>query len=90
MLQSNERFQKDVSTYNEIINSMADSHEKLEAKKLLNDLIYEVKNIDNMFLDMVYSKQLPSLGNEFKQKIVVIRKKLDSIVKSHNHDKNTD
>ena len=60
---------------------MPDGQEKLEAKKLLNDLIYEVKNMDNMFLDMVYAKQLPSLGNDMKSKIASIRKSLDNYIK---------
>jgi hypothetical protein len=78
MLQRTERFQNDVTQYNERISKMSDEKEKLEATRLLNDLIYEVKNMDNMYVDMVYAKQLASLGNEMKDKIGSIRKKLDS------------
>jgi hypothetical protein len=78
MLQRTERFQKDVKQYTETIAKMTDEKEKLEATRLLNDLIYEVKNMDNMYVDMVYAKQLASLGNEMKDKIGSIRKKLDS------------
>jgi hypothetical protein len=60
---------------------MTDEKEKLEATRLLNDLIYEVKNMDNMYVDMVYAKQLASLGNEMKDKIGSIRKKLDNKIK---------
>jgi len=77
MLQANQRFQEDVKRYTEAINDMPDSQGKIEAQKLLNDLIYEVKNMDNMFMDMVYSKQLPSLGAEIRDRITDIRKKLD-------------
>ena len=78
MLQQADRFQTDVKKYNEAIESMVDGPEKLEAKRLLNDLIHEVKNMDNMYVDMVYAKQLPTMGNEMRDKIRSIRKKLDS------------
>ncbi len=81
MLQRTQRFQEDVKRYTEQIEKLPDGQTKLEAKKLLNDLIYEVKNMDNMYMDMVYSKQLPSLGNELKDNIISIRKKLDSKLK---------
>lgn len=80
MLQRTERFQNDVKKYTTAIEKL-EGQEKLEAKKLLNDLIYEVKNMDNMFLDMVYAKQLPSMGGEMKDKIINIRKQLDSKLK---------
>ena len=84
MLQRTERFQTDVKRYTAAIEKMEDSQDKLEAKKLLNDLIYEVKNMDNMFLDMVYAKQLPSLGNEIREKIISIRKQLDVKLKERH------
>ena len=78
MLQQAERFQNDVKKYNEAIEKIVREQEKLEAKRLLNDLIHEVKNMDNMYVDMVYAKQLPTMGNEMRDKIRSIRKKLDS------------
>lgn len=77
MLQQAERFQNDVKKYNEAIEKIVREQEKLEAKRLLNDLIHEVKNMDNMYVDMVYAKQLPTMGNEMRDKIGSIRKKLD-------------
>ena len=82
MLQRTERFQNDVKRYNEIIDGISNEQEKLEAKRLLNDLIYEVKNMDNMYVDMVYANQLPTMGNDMRTKIVEIRKKLDAKLKS--------
>jgi hypothetical protein len=82
MLQRIDRFQQDVKRYTSVIDSMEDGQAKLEAKRLLNDLIYEVKNMDNMFLDMVYAKQLPSLGGEMKSKILTIRKQLENKIKA--------
>lgn len=77
MLQKTEKFQNDVKRYNDIIENLSSDKEKLEARRLLNDLIYEVKNMDNMYVDMVYAKQLPSMGNEIKNKITSIRKELE-------------
>ena len=78
MLQQADRFQNDVKKYNEAIEKIVGEQEKLEAKRLLNDLIHEVKNMDNMYVDMVYAKQLPTMGNEMRDKIGSIRKKLES------------
>ena len=81
MLQQAERFQIEVKQYSETISKMPDGQAKLEATRLLNDLIYEVKNMDNMYIDMVYAKRLPSLGNEIRDKIGSIRKQLASKIK---------
>jgi hypothetical protein len=81
LLTKNERFQSDVKRYTEAIEKLPSAQAKLEAKKLLNDLIYEVQNMDNMYMDMVYSKQLPSLGNDIKDKIMSLRKSLDGYLK---------
>jgi hypothetical protein len=81
MLQQADRFQTDVKKYNEAIESMVEGPEKLEAKRLLNDLIHEVKNMDNMYVDMVYANQLPTMGNEMRDKIVSLRKQLSKKLK---------
>jgi len=81
MLQRTERFQSDVDRYRKFIEGISNEQEKLEATRLLNDLIHEVKNMDNMYVDMVYANQLPTMGNEIRSKIVSIRKQLDSKIK---------
>jgi hypothetical protein len=81
MLQSTERFKNDLARYTDAIDKISNEQEKLAAKKLLNDLIYEVKNMDNMYVDMVYAKQLPTMGNEMRDKIGSIRKQLDNKLK---------
>jgi hypothetical protein len=82
MLQQTERFQNDVKKYHEAIESISEEQERLDAKRLLNDLINEVKNMDNMYVDMIYAKQLPSMGTEMRDKIGSIRKKLDQKLNS--------
>jgi hypothetical protein len=81
MLQNTERFKTDLARYSDAIDKISNEQEKLAAKKLLNDLIYEVKNMDNMYVDMVYAKQLPTMGNEMRGKIVNLRKQLESKLK---------
>jgi hypothetical protein len=83
MLQQTERFQTDVKRYRENIDKLVNEQDKLEATRLLNDLIFAVKNMDNMYVEMVYAKQLPTQGNEMRDKIVEIRKKLDNKIKSN-------
>ena len=77
LLEDNERFQKDIQRYNDAIEKINDPKTKLDAKRLLNDLIYEVKKMDNMYMDMIYSKQISTIGNEMRDRIVSIRKKLE-------------
>jgi hypothetical protein len=81
MLQTTSRFQNDIARYRESIAKISDEQEKLTATRLLNDLIHEVKNMDNMYVDMVYAKQLPTMGNEMRDKIGSIRKQLDTKLK---------
>lgn len=78
MLQQTDRFKQDVQRYSQIIDLLPDGSSKQEAQQLLNTLIAAVKNMDNMYLDMVYAKQLPGIGNEMKSDIQIIRKKLEN------------
>lgn len=78
---SSERFQNDLTKYKSSIEKIVNEDEKKEAQKLLNDLILNVKRMDNMYLDMVYSGQLTSVGGEMREKIIDIRKKLESTLK---------
>ena len=82
MLQNTERFKNDLARYTDAIDKITNEQEKLAAKKLLNDLIYEVKNMDNMYVDMVYANQLPTMGNDMREKIIALRKKLDNKIRT--------
>jgi hypothetical protein len=82
MLQNTERFKTDLARYSDAIDKISNDQERLAATRLLNDLIYEVKNMDNMYVDMVYAKQLPTMGNEMRDKIGSIRKQLDAKIKN--------
>jgi hypothetical protein len=76
MLQQTERFQTEIKNYREAIEKITDTVSKLEAEKLLNNLISEVKKLDLTFTEMVYQKQLPSQGSEIREKITTLRKQL--------------
>lgn len=81
LIQNHPRFKKDFETFKSKIELLEDGNDKLEADKLLKDLVITVKKMDNMYLDMVYSKQLPSLGNELREKINDIRRQLTNKLK---------
>ena len=78
LLSDNQRFRDDVQRYTEAINNLQDQQQKSQATRLLNDLIQAVKQLDNRYLDMVYARQLPSMGNEMRDNITHIRKQLEN------------
>jgi hypothetical protein len=63
---------------------MPDGPAKQESQQLLNKLIAEIKKLDSMHMEMIYSRQMPSMGTDIKQDILSLRKKLDSKLKSLN------
>ena len=81
LLQRSSRFQEDCTKYRTAIDSMPDGAAKQESQQLLNKLIAEIKKLDSMHMEMVYSRQLPSMGGEMKQDITAIRKKLETRIK---------
>ena len=78
------RFQEDCERYRTAIDSMPDGPAKQESQQLLNKLIAEIKKLDSMHMEMIYSRQMPSMGTDIKQDILSLRKKLDSKLKSLN------
>ena len=78
LLTDNEIFKDDIKKYAAAIDGIEDQQLKSQTTKLLNDLIYAVKDIDNRHIDMIYARQLPSMGNEIREKITQIRKQLDN------------
>ena len=76
------RFQEDCARYRTAIDTMSDGPVKQESQQLLNKLISEIKKLDTMHMEMIYTKQMPSMGSDMKQNIVAIRKKLDNKLKN--------
>jgi hypothetical protein len=87
LLQKSSRFQEDCEKYCTAIDSMPDGAAKHESQQLLNKLIAEIKKLDSMHMEMVYSRQLPTMGGEMKQDITAIRKKLETRIKDWSQAK---
>jgi hypothetical protein len=60
---------------------MPDGPVKQESQQLLNKLIAEIKKLDSMHMEMIYSRQLPTMGGDMKQDITDIRKKLETRIR---------
>jgi hypothetical protein len=78
------RFQEDCEKYRTAIASMPEGAAKQESQQLLNKLVSEVRKLDTMHMEMIYTKQMPSMGTDMKQDILSLRKKLDNKLKSLN------
>jgi hypothetical protein len=60
---------------------MPEGAAKQESQQLLNKLIGEIKKLDNMHMEMIYSRQLPTMGGDMKQDITNIRKQLETRIR---------
>jgi hypothetical protein len=60
---------------------MPDGAVKQESQQLLNKLVAEIKKLDSMHMEMIYNRQLPTMGGEMKQDITAIRKKLETRIR---------
>jgi hypothetical protein len=60
---------------------MPEGNVKNETVQLLQKLTYSIKQLDNMHLEMIYAKQLPTMGNEMKEEISGLRKKLETRIR---------
>jgi hypothetical protein len=74
-------FQTELARYSTVIESMPEGPAKTDLNKLLGSLITEVRKMDEMHTEMIYTRQLPSMGQEFREKISAIRKQLDQKLK---------
>jgi hypothetical protein len=81
ILQKSNRFLKDCERYEAAIATMPEGNVKNETVQLLQKLTYSIKKLDNMHLEMVYSRQLPTMGGDMKQEITDLRKKLETRIK---------
>ena len=81
LLQQSSRFQEDCKKYESVIATMPEGNVKNETVQLLQKLTYSIKQLDNMHLEMIYAKQLPTMGNEMKEEISGLRKKLETRIR---------
>lgn len=81
ILQKSTRFVKDCERYESVIATMPQGDVKNETVQLLQKLTYSIKKLDNMHLEMIYSRQLPTMGNEMRDEISNLRKKLETRIR---------
>jgi ribosomal protein S6 len=81
LLQKSSRFQEDCEKYKSVIDTMPEGNVKNETVQLLQKLTYSIKKLDDMHLEMIYARQLPTMGNEMKEEISGLRKKLETRIR---------
>jgi hypothetical protein len=87
LLQKSSRFQEDCDRYQSAIDEMPDGDFKQDIKQLLNKLVGEIKKLDSMHMEMIYTRQLPSMGGDMKQEITTIRRQLETKIKDWKESK---
>lgn len=87
LLEKSSRFQEDYARYQSIILEMPESQFKLDVSQLVKKLVGEIKKLDSMHMEMVYSRQLPSMGGDMKQGITAIRRQLENKIKDYQQSK---
>jgi hypothetical protein len=81
LLEKSSRFQEDYARYQSIIAEMPEGDFKQDVSQLLQKLVGEIKKLDSMHMEMVYTRQLPSMGSDMKQGITAIRRQLETKIK---------
>ena len=81
LLEKSSRFQEDYTRYQSIIAEIPEGDFKQDVSHLLKKLVGEIKKLDSMHMEMVYTRQLPSMGTDMKQEITTIRRQLETKIK---------
>ena len=87
LLEKSSRFQEDYTRYQSAIAEMPEGDFKQDVNQLLKKLVGEIKNLDSMHMEMVYTRQLPSMGGDMKQGITAIRRQLENKIKDYQQSK---
>jgi hypothetical protein len=87
LLEKSSRFQEDYTRYQSIIAEIPEGDFKQDVSQLLKKLVGEVKKLDSMHMEMVYTRQLPSMGGDMKQGITAIRRQLENKIKDYQQSK---
>jgi hypothetical protein len=80
LLQNNLRFQQEHQNFTDKINQISNEKVKVEALRLLRELVAEVKRIDHGHQELNFQKQLPDGIDLTRNKLVKIRKQLVKIL----------
>ena len=87
LLEKSSRFQEDYTRYQSAIAEMPEGDFKQDVSTLLKRLVGEIKKLDSMHMEMVYTRQLPSMGGDMKQGITAIRRQLENKIKDYQQSK---
>ena len=87
LLEKSSRFQEDYTRYQSAIAEMPEGDFKQDVNQLLKKLVGEIKKLDSMHMEMVYTRQLPSMGGDMKQGITAIRRQLENKIKDYQQSK---
>ena len=87
LLEKSSRFQEDYARYQSIIADIPEGDFKQDVSQLLKKLVGEIKKLDSMHMEMVYTRQLPSMGGDMKQEITAIRRQLETKIRDYQQSK---
>lgn len=80
LLQNNPKFQQEYKEFTDKINSLSNNKIKLEAQRLLRDLLSEVKRLDHNHSELNFQNQLPDSVSLTRNKLFEIRKNLKKLL----------
>ena len=83
-IQKSERYQNDLKRFNSFLERLPDGQDKDDFRNLLSKLVFEVKKMDTMFVDMIYSNQVSSTGKEIRESLLETRKSLEKIISRYS------
>ena len=87
-LEKSENFQKEYNAFNEKISAISNELVRLELQGMLQNLLKEVKYIDQQHQDLSLNNRLPSGAIDTRQNIVLIRKQLINKLRDWKEVKN--
>jgi hypothetical protein len=77
------RFKNDYDRYKAAIDTLPEGDFKSRMSLTLDKLVSEIKKLDGLHAEMVYTKQLPSMGTDLKSIITELRRDLDIGLKQY-------
>ena len=77
-LEKSENFQKEYNEFNEKISAISNESVRLELQGMLQNLLKEVRYIDQQHQDLSLNNRLPAGAIDSRQNVVLIRKNLIS------------
>jgi hypothetical protein len=82
-IHKSDRFKKDYERYHSAIAKLPEGDFKSKMTSTLSKLVNEIKKLDGLHSEMVYTGQLPSMGGDIKTTVVEIRKTLEANLKDY-------